>query len=72
MEGSSHTHLVSRRSALRAAAIGAGTAWVAPVIQVVSMQRADAASAPPDRVRPSNRGVRNKGRGQNSGQGNGA
>jgi hypothetical protein len=43
--------LVSRRAALRGAAVGAAVVWVAPAVQVVSMTSAHAASGPPDRVR---------------------
>jgi hypothetical protein len=44
--------LVTRRTALRGAAIGAATVWVAPAVQAVSMTTAHAASAPPGGVRP--------------------
>jgi hypothetical protein len=50
--GTSEQPLVTRRTALRGAAIGAATVWVAPAVQAVSMTTAHAASAPPDRVRP--------------------
>lgn len=41
---------LTRRSTLKGAAVAVGTLWVAPVVQVVSMESASAASAPPQRV----------------------
>ena len=41
---------LTRRTALKNAAVAAGVVWVAPVIQVISMESAAAASAPPSRV----------------------
>ena len=41
---------LTRRTALKNAAVAAGVVWVAPVIQVISMESASAASAPPSRV----------------------
>lgn len=42
--------VISRRTALRGAAIGATVVWVAPAVQAVSMTTAHAASAPPGSV----------------------
>ena len=42
--------VISRRTALRGAAIGATVVWVAPAVQAVSMTTAHAASAPPSSV----------------------
>ena len=42
--------LVSRRAALRGAAVGAAVVWVAPAVQVITMTTAHAASGAPDRV----------------------
>jgi hypothetical protein len=39
--------LVSRRTTLRAAAVGASAVWIAPLVQVVSMDSAIAASGAP-------------------------
>jgi hypothetical protein len=44
----------TRRNALRTAAVGAGTVWVAPLIQAVSMEVSAAASAPPGGTRGNN------------------
>ena len=41
----------SRRTALRVAG-GAGALWIVPIVNVVSMETASAASAPPSRVQP--------------------
>jgi hypothetical protein len=38
---------ISRRTTIRAAAIGASALWVAPLVQVVSMDSASAASGAP-------------------------
>jgi hypothetical protein len=38
--------VVSRRTALRGAAAGASLVWVVPLVQVVSMEGASAASGP--------------------------
>ena len=42
--------LVSRRAALRGAAVGTAVVWVAPAVQVLSMTSAQAASGPPGSV----------------------
>lgn len=41
---------LARRSALKGAGIAAGALWLAPVVQVVSMSSASAASAAPEHV----------------------
>jgi len=41
---------LSRRATLKGAGLAAGTLWVAPLVQVISMDSAAAASAPPARV----------------------
>ena len=48
---------IARRTALKGAGVAVGTLWVAPLVQVVSMDSASAASAPPSRVQPSTGGV---------------
>ena len=72
MDESTRHRLISRRSALRAGAIGVGTLWVAPAVQIVSMDKADAASDPPPNVRPSNQGRGRQGRGNGRGNQGGA
>ncbi len=57
--------LVSRRTALRGAAIGTAVVWVAPAVQVLSMTSAQAASGPPGSVR----GTQPRGRDNNRGNG---
>lgn len=42
--------VITRRTALRGAAIGATVVWVAPAVQAVSMTATHAASAPPGSV----------------------
>jgi hypothetical protein len=49
--GDSTNPLVSRRTALRAAAVGASAVWVLPLVQVVAMDSASAASGAPPRGR---------------------
>ena len=44
--------MMSRRGALRVGALGLGVVWVTPVLSVVSMESASAASGPPTSVRP--------------------
>ena len=39
--------LVSRRTTLRAGTLGAAVAWTLPLVQVISMESASAASGPP-------------------------
>ena len=41
--------LVSRRTTLRVGTLGAAVAWTLPLVQVVSMESASAASGPPPR-----------------------
>jgi len=41
---------LSRRATLKGAGLAVGTLWVAPLVQVISMDSAAAASAPPARV----------------------
>jgi LPXTG-motif cell wall-anchored protein len=41
---------LSRRATLKGAGLAVGTLWVAPLVQVISMESAAAASAPPSRV----------------------
>lgn len=41
---------LTRRATLKGAGVAVGTLWVAPMIQVISMDSAAAASAPPSRV----------------------
>lgn len=67
--------LVSRRTALRSGAIGAGVvgaAWLVPSVTAVGLGSAQAASGPPDRVSPrgsgNNRGIDS---GNNPGLGHG-
>ena len=43
---------LTRRTALKGAAVVGATAWVAPVVQVISMESAAAASSPPASVQP--------------------
>ena len=43
---------LSRRATLKGAGLAVGTLWVVPIIQVISMDSAAAASAPPTRVQP--------------------
>jgi len=45
-----NTPSLNRRATLKGAALVAGAVWVAPLVQVISMQTASAASAPPARV----------------------
>jgi hypothetical protein len=54
-EGEDSAHVLSRRTALRGAAVAATAAWVVPVVQVVSMQESAAASAAPPSVRGAGR-----------------
>ncbi len=63
MDESTRHHLISRRSALRAGAVGMGTLWVTPAVAIVGMDKAEAASDPPKSVRPPNPGRGNPGRG---------
>jgi len=67
MDESTTHHIISRRAALRAGGIGVGVLWVAPVIQVVGMTRADAASDPPPSVRDPHQNQGNQGGNQNQG-----
>jgi LPXTG-motif cell wall-anchored protein len=41
---------LSRRATLTGAGLAVGTLWVAPLVQVISMESASAASTPPPRV----------------------
>jgi hypothetical protein len=41
---------LSRRATLKGAGLAVGTLWVGPLVQVISMDSAAAASAPPSRV----------------------
>ena len=41
---------LSRRATLKGAGLAVGTLWVVPLVQVISMESASAASAPPSRV----------------------
>lgn len=41
---------LTRRATLKGAGIAVGTLWVAPLVQVITMDSAAAASAPPSRV----------------------
>jgi len=61
MDESTAHHIMSRRTALRAGAIGVGALWVAPVVQVVGMNMAHAASDPPPSVRDPKPGKGNQG-----------
>lgn len=47
METQDDSRLLTRRMALRGSAAVAGAVWLAPVVTVVSMDSASAASAPP-------------------------
>lgn len=47
--------LVSRRTTLRAAAVGASAVWIAPLVQVIAMDSASAASGSPPTVPHDNR-----------------
>src|SRR6476620_7497145 len=47
---------LSRRATLKGAGLAVGTLWVAPLVQVISMDTAAAASAPPARVQTTNGG----------------
>ena len=59
--------VITRRTALRGAAIGATVVWVTPAVQAVSMTTAHAASAPPSSVHQPPRGTfENHGRGHGS------
>jgi hypothetical protein len=51
MTGQSSEPVLTRRHALRGAAVGATLVWVAPAVQVVAMGSANAASGPPEKVR---------------------
>ena len=41
---------LTRRATLKGVGVAVGTLWVAPVVQVISMESAAAASSPPARV----------------------
>ena len=43
---------LSRRATLKGAGLAVGTLWVAPLVQIVSMESAAAASDAPGRVQP--------------------
>jgi hypothetical protein len=43
---------LTRRATLKGAGLAVGTLWVAPLVQVISMDSAAAASAPPARTHP--------------------
>jgi hypothetical protein len=43
---------LTRRATLKGAGLAVGTLWVAPMVQVISMGSAAAASAPPPRTQP--------------------
>ena len=47
---------LSRRATLKGAGLAVGTLWVAPLVQVISMDSAAAASAPPARVQTATAG----------------
>jgi hypothetical protein len=49
--GHQSRHVLTRRTALRGAAVAVSLTWVAPTLQVVSMDAAAGASAPPATVR---------------------
>ena len=59
--------VVSRRTALRGAAAGASLVWVAPLVQVVSMEGASAASGlpPKPKTKPKPAPSKSKGRASN-------
>jgi hypothetical protein len=62
---------LTRRTTLKGAGLAVGTLWVAPLVQVISMDSATAASAPPSRVH-TNQGNHNGNQGNgNQGNGNG-
>ncbi len=48
---------LSRRTTLKGAGLAVGTLWVAPLVQVISMDSAAAASAPPARVQTTTGGT---------------
>jgi LPXTG-motif cell wall-anchored protein len=48
---------LSRRATLKGAGLAVGTLWVAPLVQVISMDSAAAASAPPARVQTTTGGT---------------
>src|SRR6476469_4399394 len=48
---------LSRRATLKGAGLAVGTIWVAPLVQVISMDSAAAASAPPARVQTTTGGT---------------
>ena len=43
---------LTRRATLKGAGLAVGTLWVVPMVQVISMTSAAAASAPPPRTHP--------------------
>jgi LPXTG-motif cell wall-anchored protein len=49
-KNSSASGSLTRRATLKGAGLAVGTLWVAPLVQVISMESATAASAPPGRV----------------------
>ena len=49
--------LVSRRTTLRAGALGAAVAWTVPLVQVISMDSASAASGAPSGSSPGRQSV---------------